>query len=212
MTLDIVIPMAGEGKRFKEAGYLFPKPFIDVNGKPMIARVMDSITPSCEHKFQLLDRAQVGHTEGAVDTLLRADLGDNPVLVANCDQLIDFPIDDFLTFANGDSALVTFTAQNPAHSYVLCDMENRVTCIAEKQVISDEAVVGIYYFRSGDLLKEYAELTIVGNQRFKGEFYVSSMLTLMIDDGLRIGAYRAPNDQIHMLGTPEELTAYLEST
>src|SRR5437762_13440225 len=113
-VLEIVVPMAGEGRRFKEAGYLLPKPFIDVNGKPMITRVMDSITPTCEHRFQLLDRATVGHTEGAVDTLLHADIDpDNPVLVANCDQLYHGNINNFLQVsALSDVGVMTFDSTN----------------------------------------------------------------------------------------------------
>lgn len=212
--LDIIIPMAGEGRRFKEAGYLLPKPFIDVAGKPMITRVMESITPSCPHRFQLLDRSTVGHTEGAVDTLLRADIDpDNPVLVANCDQLIaPGVIDRFLAFAGADTArILTFTSTNPHHSYVTKDEGLWVTAIAEKQVISDEAVVGIYWFQSGQILLDYANKVIANNARFKNEFYVSEMFKLMTAEREAVTAIRVDNDQVVMLGTPEELTAYLES-
>lgn len=214
MTLQIIIPCAGEGRRFREAGYLIPKPFMDVAGKSMIARVMESLTPSCDHRFQLLDRATVGKTEGAVDTLLRADIDpDEPVLVANCDQLLLFPIDLFLEFGEllgGAASLVTFTSFNPHHSYVVTD-GLKVTDIREKEVISNHAVVGIYWFREGRLLTEYANKVIANSEKVRGEFYLSSALKLMLDDGVEMTHLGLKPEHVAMLGTPEELSVYLET-
>lgn len=211
--LEIVIPCAGEGRRFREAGYLLPKPFMDVAGKPMIQRVVDSLTPSCPHRFQLLDRALVGKTEGAVDTLLKADLpDDHPVLVANCDQLVDVPADTIvraLEWRAGDAGLLTFTSTNPHHSYVKVDKADRIIEIREKQPISSRAVVGIYWFQSGKLLRTHAERVMGSGQRFNGEFYVSELLREMIADNNWVYAVHVPDEKVHMLGTPEELERYL---
>lgn len=49
--LNIVLPMAGRGRRFHEAGYVIPKPLIEIHGIPMIKLVVDNLTPRCEHRF-----------------------------------------------------------------------------------------------------------------------------------------------------------------
>ena len=49
--INIVIPMAGRGSRFAKAGYIKPKPLIDVHGKPMIEYVTKNIAPQEEHLF-----------------------------------------------------------------------------------------------------------------------------------------------------------------
>jgi NDP-sugar pyrophosphorylase family protein len=218
--LEILIPCAGEGRRFQEAGYTVPKPQIDIAGKPMIQRVMDCLTPAEPHRFRLLGKEQVGETQGAVDTLLhgRALINPaNPVLVANCDQLIDpGHIEVFLRVPHSglrtgcDAAIMTFNSTNPHHSYVKLD-GYRVTEIAEKVVISDNAVLGVYWFSSGQLLMDYAEKVIANNLRYgNGEFYISSILALMVGDGLDIATYEVDVHERHMLGTPEELRIYLD--
>lgn len=217
--LEILIPMAGEGRRFQEAGYTVPKPQIDIAGKPMIQRVMDCLTPSEPHRFRLLGKEQVGETQGAVDTLLHGrDLINlaNQVLVANCDQLIDpGHVDEFLLMPSErwkapHAAVMIFNSTNPHHSYVKVK-DCFVTEIAEKVVISDNAVLGVYWFSSGQLLMDYAEKVIANNVRYgNGEFYISSILALMVEDGLDIATYEVDVHERHMLGTPEELTIYLD--
>lgn len=205
--------MAGEGRRFREAGYDLPKPQIDVAGKPMIERVTDCLTPTGGARFTLLDQAKVGQTQGAVDTLLHArdliDL-DAPLLVANCDQLISTPIDWFLDRCTADATVMTFNSTNPHHSYVKLT-DGFVSEIAEKRVISDDAVLGIYWFRTGELVMRYAAQVIAENARHdNGEFYISALLARMIADGYLILPYEVDVHDKHMLGTPEELRIFLD--
>lgn len=74
--IDIIIPMAGRGKRFKDAGFSEPKPLIDVKGKPMIERVVENLTPKRhDHKFTFIclrehyDRRMNGILKGNVVAL-----------------------------------------------------------------------------------------------------------------------------------------------
>lgn len=122
--LNIVIPMAGAGSRFVEAGYLTPKPLIPINGMPMIQLVTNNLRPNCPHRFifvcqklhlQTYDLEPLllsyggigceivaidGLTEGAACTVLAArtliDSVDNPLMIANSDQWVDLCIDDYL--------------------------------------------------------------------------------------------------------------------
>ena len=213
--LDIVIPMAGEGRRFAEAGYLEPKPLIDVNGAPMVSRVVDCLTPREPHRFHLLDQEKVGKTAGAVDTILKGGIFNGETLLANCDQYLSCSIDDFLADARGegllvgpsDASVMVFNSTNPHHSYVkIC--RGFVTEIVEKRVISDNAVVGVYWFARG--LTDYAEKVVAADARHAGEFYVSAILAAMVADGLRVRAYEVDVHAKHMLGTPEELRIFLD--
>ncbi len=206
--------MAGEGKRFQEAGYLLPKPFIDMNGSTMIARVMRSITPSQPHRWTLLDRAAVGRTEGAIDTLLHAQAtvpAHHPVLVANCDQIIDTSIDHFIWCCTPHVGVMTFTSQNPAHSYVQTDDIGWMTNIAEKEVISSRAVVGVYYFPTALLLFDYCQRVMdAGTDRLNGEYYLSAALKLMLEDKVPMVGVHTDPGTVHMVGTPEQMEDYLK--
>ena len=118
--INVIIPMAGLGSRFVNAGYTIPKPFINVVGKPMIQRVLDNLNyPDARYiliaRKEHLDaeRKAVEHfqdvynavfisisqvTEGAACTVLFArELinNNNPVIIANSDQIIDIDFKDF---------------------------------------------------------------------------------------------------------------------
>lgn len=122
MSLNIIIPMAGMGSRFAEEGYELPKPFIDVDGQPMIVRVLENLNYSganyiliarkehvekhpeivkqIEAKFPTVQFVVVNQlTEGTACTLLFARHlinNDSALLIANSDQLIDIQISDFI--------------------------------------------------------------------------------------------------------------------
>lgn len=217
--LNIVIPAAGRGRRFVERGYLVPKPFLPVDGKPMIARVMENVTPQQEHRFIILALVEhmrwmlevpkttiipvPGVTEGAARTVLLAKhlYQDGPLLIVNSDQLIDWDVDDFLATPN--ARIATFRSDSPAYSYVRTAPNGRVIEVAEKRVISNEATVGAYYWERGSDFVRAAERMIAANDRTNGEFYVSPSFNYY---GGLITTY--PVARIHALGTPEDYEAY----
>lgn len=234
--LTIVIPAAGEGSRFKEAGYKEPKPLIPVCGKPMIRRVIDNVTPNQEHQVVVIGRREnditkdgteryriislLEPTQGAVDTILKAreHIIGGPILVANCDQLVDFDVNDFIKKSAPDGSLVTFKSSNPHHSYVKLDetdshrgrkdyigIEPFVDEIKEKEVISNHAVTGVYYFTKGTDFLESADEVIKNDERYKDEFYTSSVIKEMIRRGKKLNTYDAPTA---ILGTPEDLQRF----
>jgi len=236
--LNIVIPMAGSGSRFADAGYNKPKPFIDVNGLPMIERVLANLQQPdsrfilivrAEHKKQesayfesLRERYPVAlvttdqMTEGACCTiLLAARLINNnePLLLANSDQLVDMHIGDFIADADRrglDGSVLTFHATHEKWSYAKTSENGLVTEVKEKQVISDQATVGIYYFARGKDFVQYAAEMIAHNDRFNNEFYTCPVYNYVIKDGHKIGIYEISESQMHGLGTPEDLQEYLE--
>lgn len=222
--LTVVIPAAGEGKRFTAAGY-GPKPLIPVLGEPMLARVIKNLRPHGANRVVVVSRLdgkavdallkdddvniQLSEpTEGAVDTILKAKdyITNGPLLIGNADQLVGFDVNDFILAGQVlDGSIVTFASDRPHHSYVTVDMWGVVQEIAEKTVISNKAVCGVYYFRSGSDFLQYANQVISIDERYNGEHYVSSVISRMIAEGLSISTYDAPSA---MLGTPAELQLF----
>lgn len=230
--ITIVIPMAGKGSRFQEAGYDLPKPLIDVAGKAMIDRVLDSLHTDRPHEFvficlqEHLDLGLQEHlegkgkivpinevTEGAACTVLLAGRlieHQRPLVIANCDQYISRPFDDFLDKAEHyDGLLMTFNSTNPHHSYVK-KAGDLVSEVAEKVVISDRACAGIYYYEKGIHFTEAANWMIRKNIRTNGEFYITPTYNELIEEGMRISDFEVDVKDKHMLGTPYELDIFLD--
>lgn len=232
--LNVLIPMAGAGSRFQQAGYTFPKPLIEVRGKPMIQVVVENlnieanyificqrehyetynlkyllnlIAPDC--KIVLVD----GITEGAAcTTLLAKEFIDNdqPLVMANSDQYVEWNSNEVMYAFNADTidgGILTFNASHPKWSYAKLDENGFVSEVAEKKVISDLATVGVYYWAKGSDYVKYAEQMIEKNIRVNNEFYVCPVFNEAIGDGKKI---RVKNiDKMWGIGTPEDLNYFL---
>lgn len=206
--IHIVIPAAGDGQRFKDAGYELPKPFIDVFGKPMIERVEMNLRPyGMTHQVHILFKEDLKRpSSGALETIMQADFDlEGPLIIANCDQLVAFhkSVHDLIDCPY-DGALVVFKSNKPHHSYVETK-DGVITRIVEKEVISSTAVTGVYYFKHARDFYDAAMEVISRDEKVNGEFYVSSAIAKMIEDGSKLVAYEAPSA---MLGTPEELQLF----
>lgn len=210
--IRVVVAAAGAGRRFAEAGYREPKPLIDVLGEPMIQRVITNIRPPEEHRVTVLSQVPlpgidahevriVGPNRGAVETILQADL-DGWTLIANCDQLVST---DWICPAPADGFLLTFRSAKPHHSYVRV-ADGFITEIAEKRVISSQAVAGVYCVADGAAFRSAAEVVLKEDRKVLGEFYVSTVIDELIRRGLRL---RAVECRCAVLGTPEELDLFI---
>ena len=233
--LNIVIPMAGRGSRFADAGYKLPKPLIDVNGKSMIEVVTNNIRPKCEHRFIYICQEEhlrkynldtelhrmspnceiitIDHiTEGAACTVLLAEKlidNDDELMIANSDQYVDTDINDYIgKLGNYDGLIMTMPADHPKWSYIRFDENGFVTEVREKEVISHEATVGIYNYRHGEDFVKYAHQMINKNIRVNNEFYVAPVYNEMIADGKKI-VFHNVGEKMHGLGTPEDLNNFL---
>ncbi|WNW13224.1 glycosyltransferase family 2 protein [Pseudomonas sp. DTU_2021_1001937_2_SI_NGA_ILE_001] len=238
--LQIIVPMAGAGSRFAAAGYQDPKPLIPVHGVPMIKLVIENLTPSRPHRFifvcqaehvaayGLEERLKVwapdcaivelhGLTEGAACTVHAArDVIDRsqPVMIANSDQYVDLTIDDYLQAMDDkglDGLIMTMQADDPKWSFVGFDGQGLIDRVVEKQVISDEATVGIYNFRSGAQLLDAIEAMLRKNLRVNGEFYVAPVYNEIIAQGGRVSHYSVGREGqgMHGLGIPADLDHFL---
>jgi dTDP-glucose pyrophosphorylase len=239
--INIVIPMAGLGSRFTEAGFTKPKPFIDIDGKPMVVRVMENLSSNDaryiliarqEHilseqlmvrkiekeynaKFISIDKV----TEGTACTVMfaRKDINnDYPLLIANSDQIVDIRMNDFIDDCKNrelDGSILCFDdiELNPKWSFAKTDENGYVVQVKEKEAISNLATVGIYLFSSGKDFVNGAIDMIINNDRVKNEFYTCPVYNYLINDGKKIGTYCIDFYQMHGLGTPEDLRLYLDS-
>jgi len=235
-TVNILIPMAGAGSRFEKAGYTFPKPLIDVNGKPMIQLVVENINIDANYIFivQKIHREKYnldgllnlivpgcsiievdGLTEGAACTaLLAKDLinNENPLFFANSDQFVEWNSNEFMykmKEQNCDGGIVTFESAHPKWSFAKIDKNGYVTEVAEKNPISNLATVGYYYWKHGKDFVKYAETMIEKNIRVNNEFYVCPVFNQAILDGKKLITTNA--QKMWGLGTPEDLKYFLEN-
>jgi NDP-sugar pyrophosphorylase family protein len=237
--LNILIPMAGEGSRFKSAGYTEPKPFIQVLEKTLIEHVLDNLyvknaryilIARSEH---LISQKKIVHrikrkfnvefikinklTEGAVMTILHAyHLIDNkiPLLIANSDQIVDIDINLFINDSkkrNLDGSILTFVDKFKSNkwSFVKLNKFGLVKEVKEKQVISKYATSGIYYFSKGCYFVNSAIKMIINNDRVNGEFYTCPIYNYAVKNDLKIGTYNIKQSLMHGLGTPEDLNSYI---
>ena len=228
--MNILIPMAGAGSRFQKAGYTFPKPLIEVNGKPMIQLVVENLNIDARHIFVVqkehYDKYNLKHllglispgckivqvdgmTEGAAcTTLLAKEFIDNdePLVFANSDQFLDWDSNEFMYSMEADEVdggMLTFTATHPKWSFAKLDEEGFVSEVAEKKPISDVATAGIYYWKHGSDYVKYAEQMIENDVRFNNEFYVCPVFNEALQDGKKIKTFHF--DGMWGIGTPEDL-------
>ena len=234
--MNVLIPMAGAGSRFQQAGYTFPKPLIDVKGKPMIQVVVENLGINAnfifvvqkEHREKynldtllnlIAPNSKVvevdGLTEGAACTALLAKEyidNDNPLFFANSDQFVEWDSTEFMYKMNetdADGGIVSFRATHPKWSFAKVDDNGLVTEVAEKNPISDIATVGYYYWKKGSDFVKYAEDMIEKDIRVNNEFYVCPVFNQAIEGGKKIRTFDIP--KMWGLGTPEDLNYYLEN-
>lgn len=238
--LQIIIPMAGAGSRFSSAGYKDPKPLIPVHGVPMIKVVIDNLTPQRDHKFFFICQAAHVEayelreklntwapgcelielnslTGGAACSVHAAKVlidNEHPVMIANSDQFVDIDINDYLevmddTDTNG--MIMTMKASDPKWSFVGFDERGTVDRVVEKKVISDEATVGIYNFRSGRQLIFAIERMFEKDLRVNDEFYVAPTYNELIEQGAYVIHYNigCEGRGMYGLGTPKDLDYFL---
>ena len=232
--LNVLIPMAGAGSRFEQAGYTFPKPLIEVRKKPMIQVVVENLNIKANYIYVVqkshrekynLDALLTlitpgckiveteGMTEGAACTALLAKEHintDAPLFFANSDQFVEWDSNEFMYKMNetdADGGIVSFTATHPKWSFAKVDEQGLVTEVAEKKPISNIATVGYYYWKHGSDFVKYAEQMIEKNDRVNGEFYVCPTFNHAIADGKQIRTFNA--EEMWGLGTPTDLEYYL---
>lgn len=233
----LLIPMAGLGQRFRDVGYVVPKPFIVVDQKQIIDYAFDSINVEDYSRIIFIVRqehinsfeidsilrqkfgsaieviAAQTSTQGSVcscllakDTILGNGYDDVPLVIYTLDVSFRPKFlfkSNFLKYSGG--FILTFQSNSPNYSYAQNE-NGLVKRTAEKDVISGDAIVGIYSFTKAQDFFNYAEKMIAQNLKTNNEFYLAPLYNLLIKDGLTVGFQQV--DKMHVIGTPEELSFF----
>lgn len=233
--MNILIPMAGKGTRFSAEGYTILKPLIDVNGAPMIQRVVENLAINSTYIFVV--REEDLHTysylydtlesltaqsiivqdkyefQGQASSCLSAKEfinNDEPLLIANSDQIMGWDPEDFINHAsnsNSDGIILTFDSQDTKNSYAKLDEDGIVLETAEKKVISPHACCGVFYWSKGRHFVNGLESMMEKNIKINNEYYVAPVYNENIAAGLNITIYKI--DKHYPIGTPKDLEHFL---
>lgn len=235
--MNIIIPMAGAGSRFQKTGVKDPKPLINVLGKTLIEHSIDSF--NVEGRFIFITRefddpadneklsAILKHcrpesieikltamTSGATESALFAkELIDNddPLVIYNCDQLINWNPDDFLNFLkdkNPDAAVVLYNSKDPKNSFAEIS-DGVITNFVEKKAVSNHALIGFHYWAKGcDFISSAQKLIEYFRVNGSPECYVSETFNYMDTSQVKL-PYHIANHLYIPLGTPEDVSKYI---
>lgn len=235
--LSIVIPMAGAGSRFSMAGYLQPKPFIKIGEDMMIERVLASFQNLgaefiliLQEKFLFEQEQELKYlaqkysvkyvtvpklTMGAAITALAAHKAIAPnssIIFADSDNIFSHhDIKNFLQNVQARDlagALMTINSNNPCYSYAQIDKEGNLIQTKEKEVISNHAITGLYYFKKLEDFKDAVIDLVVEGDMSKGEFYMSNVYNHLKKVTSKIGIFDI--ESFDCVGTPEQLNIYME--
>jgi NDP-sugar pyrophosphorylase family protein len=240
MKLNLVIPAAGLGSRFRAIGIDTPKPLIPVLDIPMIGWVIANFPLNVEDEIWIITRKE-DHipkqmesviskiinqihfieidelTDGAATTLqfaLDQIPGNEAVLSANSDQFISTDITEFIeSVRNGisEGQILTMYATDSKWSYIERDSNQEVINVVEKVVVSDEATVGVYGWKSVTVAKNAIAAMKKNGLKVNGEFYVAPSYTYLLKQGGKISTFNVGDVEtdVHGLGTPEDLKLFL---
>jgi NDP-sugar pyrophosphorylase family protein len=237
MNINIVIPMAGLGNRFRINGYDDIKPMIQIGDKKMIELAINSIGVNGNFIFivnnhngqsnelikllnVIVNKPKIIEidylTEGpASSVLLAKELinNDNPLLITNCDQIMEWDSNDFyetLKETDKDGIVVTYNILTEKNSYVKLDEKGDAILFAEKQIISEYSLNGIHFWKKGSDFIASTESMLDKNIRVNGEFYIAPTYNEMIEKNKKIGIYHIDKSKHWSVGTPDDLKKYLK--
>ena len=233
--IKVLIPMAGQGSRFKDVGYQDIKPMIKINNKTMVQIVIENIGIEAEYIFVVRKEDEISYNisqhisnhvkeskiiiqdekqpGAASSSLLAKDLIDNDdhLVIANVDQYIEDDISAIIKsfiLKGVDGGILTFDNSEAKWSYVKNNNFGVVDAVAEKNVISNEATCGIYFWNKGSDYVKYANQMIQKGIKTNNEFYICPVYNEAIEDSRLIISHKVK--EMHGIGTPEDLDAFLQ--
>jgi NDP-sugar pyrophosphorylase family protein len=182
-------------------------------------KILKDIRPDCK-----IIRVSDIHRKGPVDAVIQAKDyidDDREIIVSYCDYSTVWDFEGFIgdcKLRNLDGSVACYTGFHPhmlgSDNYAFCK-ENLETGLVEKikekepftdNKMNEWASNGTYYFRNGKILKKYFEQLIERDLHLGGEYYVSLVYNLLIEDKLRVGVY--PIEKMLQWGTPYDLQIY----
>jgi len=235
--MQILIPIAGRGLRFKNSKYTKPKPLIDIFGKPMIIRALENFNIKAKFFFILknndffsdlkkvlikeIPNCQIiitnEYTEGPACSALLAkkylDMEDE-LIITNCDQYMNWNIQNFVKETKKkeiDGLIVTYKTDVIHNSYAKIQ-NGYVVEIKEKEVISEHSLNGVHYWRKASFFVESSNEMISTNDRApNGEFYIGPTYNYMINKGYKIGYFNLEKENHYSLGNVTDLDYFFKN-
>ena len=238
--MKVIIPMAGFGNRFVEAGYRDPKPLITVNGKRILEYICGmfdkedelificndyhlATTPMKKVILEIRPDATVvlvpSHKKGPVYTMagMESYIDDNEeVIVCYCDNPYLWNYTEFKKWikeSESDGCILSHVGFHPhrlSSTFMAYMKESNlvVSEIKEKEPYTEDpmqehASTGTYYFKKGSYIKKYFQQLMDSDINYNGEYYVTLVYNLLIQDNLKVTCY--PTDFVTVFGTPEEV-------
>ncbi len=211
--MNIIIPMAGMGKRMRPHTLTTAKPLLPIAGKPIVQRLVEDILATCNEKVEeiafiigpsfgkdvethlckvaeaLGAKGKICYQETALGTahaiLCAGDSLKGNVFIAFADTLFKatFSID------TGKDAIVwTQKVDDPrAYGVVKLNANSEIEAFVEKpqDFVSDLAIIGVYYFKDGEGLKKEIERLIDNNIMLKGEYQITDAMEHMLQNGVK---------------------------
>lgn len=206
--MDVILPVAGLGSRLRPQTWTKPKPLVSVAGKPMLAHVIDRVLPVEPDSIIFItgflgDQIETWAREtldvpvafveqlvmrGQTDAILKArDLAQKDALILFPDMLFEA---DFSGLPDVDADVVMFTkiVEDPSALGVAVVEDDRITKLVEKpqELISNLAVIGIYYFKDMSSLYTAIEEQMERGISLKNEFFIADAIQIMIDRGAKV--------------------------
>ncbi len=236
--MNVLIPMAGLGSRFSKKGFKNIKPLIPLNGKTFIEWSIESVDfKSIETQFIFVILEQhieilKEHlkkikpnciivsipklTRGAVESSLAAENyinNDVPLIITNSDQIFEWNKEkyiDYISDTQTEADVIVVSSNTDKFSYIELNGNNIGVRLAEKEVISDNALVGIHYWKKGSYFVKSGKELIERNIRTNNEFYISLSYNMLIEKGLNVTCYKLDDSEKYLsIGTPEQVYDYL---
>jgi dTDP-glucose pyrophosphorylase len=235
--MNFIIPMAGHGARFIKAGYQLPKMLLKAHGKTLLEWSLNSLPlhlanvvvfvglkeheatfalqqkiqqlyPGVNSKFVFLDEVTRGQAETTWFALKHCN-PDEPLVIFNIDTFFSsHTLADNLLKPGVDGVLGAFHSTENRFSFAALDNDHHfVTEVKEKEVISDNALTGLYTFKNVHDYAETYDYHVKNNLTVKGEYYIAPMYNYLIERGNKYIIDRA--DKHYILGTPEEYNQFL---
>lgn len=210
--MNLVIPMAGKGKRLRPHTLTVPKPLIPIAGKPIVQRLVEDISkvspePIKKIGFVIGDfgdevrthLTQIAENIGAEASFHEQEIAEGTAHAVACaNELLEGKVTvafadtlfraDFQLDSENDGIIWTKQVEDPsAFGVVTTDENGIISEFVEKPKIfvSDQAIIGIYYFKEGEKLRNEIDYLIKNNIRGGGEFQLTMALEALKEKGTK---------------------------
>lgn len=235
--LNVIIPIAGSSEGFAKEGHFYPKPIIEIKGKPMIQWVteplytitvpfklifiikeedastfhLDNILKILHPKSEIIQLKK--ETKGGLCSVLMAIdcINDaDPLLLLNSDQILNIDFQKVLNYWEHnqvEAGVVTFPSIHPRWSYILV-RQDKIIQTAEKNPISNMAIAGYYYFNNSGNFFSSAFNSIIKDDNVKGNFYISSVLNEYILNNQKVSFWEIDKNEYTSFYSPNLISKF----